>query len=149
MNFFGIGLPEMALILVLALLVFGPKKLPEIGSSLAKALKSFQKAQKEFEMEFKQEAEQIQKSVTEPMKAALEKPEPKALAPRFQEQEAAVVEAVEPEAMVAAAEPEKPLAPEPRSVEDSSGALKSEGDALEPGDAGSSDEPTPEDTPVA
>jgi sec-independent protein translocase protein TatA len=86
MNFFGIGLPEMALILVLALLVFGPKKLPEVGSSLAKALKSFQKAQQDFESEFKKEAEQIQKSVTEPMKASLEKPEPKALAPQKSEQ---------------------------------------------------------------
>ncbi|MFP3344715.1 twin-arginine translocase TatA/TatE family subunit, partial [Halomonas sp. SIMBA_159] len=37
MNVFGIGLPEMALIFVIALLVFGPKKLPEIGSSLGKA----------------------------------------------------------------------------------------------------------------
>jgi sec-independent protein translocase protein TatA len=82
MNFFGIGLPEMALILVLALLVFGPKKLPEIGSSLAKALKSFQKAQQDFEAEFKKEAEQLQKSVTEPMKASIEKPEPKALSPQ-------------------------------------------------------------------
>ncbi|MGD1909183.1 MAG: TatA/E family twin arginine-targeting protein translocase [Leptolyngbyaceae cyanobacterium] len=82
MNFFGIGLPEMALILVLALLVFGPKKLPEIGSSLAKALKSFQKAQQDFEAELKKEAEQIQKTVTEPMKASIEKPEPKALSPQ-------------------------------------------------------------------
>ncbi|MGB3136793.1 MAG: TatA/E family twin arginine-targeting protein translocase, partial [Nodosilinea sp.] len=39
MNVFGVGLPEMALILVLALLVFGPKKLPEIGRSFGKALK--------------------------------------------------------------------------------------------------------------
>jgi len=31
MNIFGIGLPEMGLILLIALLVFGPKKLPEIG----------------------------------------------------------------------------------------------------------------------
>jgi sec-independent protein translocase protein TatA len=66
----------MALILVLALLVFGPKKLPEIGSSLAKALKSFQKAQQDFEAEFKREAEELQKSVAEPMKASLEKPAP-------------------------------------------------------------------------
>ena len=39
MNVFGIGLPEMALILVLALLVFGPKKLPEIGPQQGKAIK--------------------------------------------------------------------------------------------------------------
>jgi sec-independent protein translocase protein TatA len=92
MNFFGIGLPEMALILVLALLVFGPKKLPEIGSSLAKALKSFQKAQQDFEAEFKREAEELQKSVAEPMKASLEKPAPKALNPQKADKNGAAVE---------------------------------------------------------
>ena len=70
MNVFGIGLPEMALILVIALLVFGPKKLPEIGRSLGKAIRGFQDASKEFENEFKREAQQIQESVT--MKAELE-----------------------------------------------------------------------------
>jgi twin arginine-targeting protein translocase, TatA/E family len=45
-NIFGIGLPEMAVILVLALLIFGPKKLPEIGRSLGKAIRSFQEASK-------------------------------------------------------------------------------------------------------
>ncbi|MEL7313572.1 MAG: TatA/E family twin arginine-targeting protein translocase [Cyanobacteria bacterium J06559_3] len=87
MNIFGIGLPEMALILVLALLVFGPKKLPEIGRSLAQALGSFKKAQQEFETEFRKEAEQIQKSVTEPMKASIERPQPKALSPREEGEE--------------------------------------------------------------
>ena len=53
MNVVGVGLPEMALILVLALLVFGPKKLPEIGRSMGKALKGFQEASREFEEEFK------------------------------------------------------------------------------------------------
>lgn len=74
MNVFGIGLPEMGLIMVVALLVFGPKKLPEIGRSMGKALKGFQDASKEFETEFKKEADRIEKSVAEPMKATLEKP---------------------------------------------------------------------------
>ncbi len=81
MNIFGIGLPEMALIMMVALLVFGPKKLPEIGRSLGKAIKGFQDASKEFEDEFKKEAARIEKTVAEPMKATLEKAEPKALQP--------------------------------------------------------------------
>ncbi|NEP76641.1 TatA/E family twin arginine-targeting protein translocase [Okeania sp. SIO2G5] len=79
MNVFGIGLPEMAIIFIVALLVFGPKKLPEMGRSLGKALKSFQDATKEFESEFKQEVDKIEKVVKEPMTATIEPPEPKAL----------------------------------------------------------------------
>ncbi|UBF23629.1 TatA/E family twin arginine-targeting protein translocase [Kovacikia minuta CCNUW1] len=60
MNIFGIGLPEMAVIMILALLIFGPKKLPEIGRSLGKAIRGFQEASKEFETEFKREAEQLE-----------------------------------------------------------------------------------------
>lgn len=70
MNVFGIGLPEMLLIMVVALLVFGPKKLPEIGRSLGKAIRGFQEASKEFENEFKKEAQALDKSVE--MKAELE-----------------------------------------------------------------------------
>ncbi|MEM8778713.1 MAG: TatA/E family twin arginine-targeting protein translocase [Cyanobacteria bacterium P01_G01_bin.49] len=70
MNVFGIGLPEMALILVIALLVFGPKKLPEIGRSLGKAIRGFQDASKEFENEFKRETQQLEQSVK--MNAELE-----------------------------------------------------------------------------
>jgi sec-independent protein translocase protein TatA len=66
MNVFGIGLPEMALILVIALLVFGPKKLPEIGRSLGKAIRGFQDASREFESEFKREAEQIERTARTP-----------------------------------------------------------------------------------
>ncbi len=60
MNIFGIGLPEMAVIFVVALLVFGPKKLPEIGRSLGKAIRGFQEASNEFQTEFKREAEQLE-----------------------------------------------------------------------------------------
>lgn len=79
MNVFGIGLPEMAVILVLALLIFGPKKLPEIGRSLGKAIRGFQEASKEFETEFKREAEQLEQVVKQPMEATLEKPTQPAL----------------------------------------------------------------------
>ena len=74
MNIFGVGLPEMGLIMIVALLVFGPKKLPEISRSLGGAIRDLQKASKQFEEEFKKEADSIEKTVVEPMKATLEKP---------------------------------------------------------------------------
>jgi sec-independent protein translocase protein TatA len=39
-----LGLPEIILIAVIALLIFGPKKLPELGSGLGKAIKDFKSA---------------------------------------------------------------------------------------------------------
>jgi sec-independent protein translocase protein TatA len=39
-----LGLPELLIIGVIALLVFGPKKLPELGSGLGKAIKDFKSA---------------------------------------------------------------------------------------------------------
>lgn len=53
MNIFGIGLPEMAVIAAIALLVFGPKRLPEVGKTLGRTLKGFQSASQEFEKEFR------------------------------------------------------------------------------------------------
>jgi sec-independent protein translocase protein TatA len=40
---FGIGLQELVIILVIALVIFGPTKLPQIGSGLAKAIRDFRK----------------------------------------------------------------------------------------------------------
>jgi sec-independent protein translocase protein TatA len=40
---FGLGMPELMLILVVALVVFGPGKLPQIGSGLGKAIRDFKK----------------------------------------------------------------------------------------------------------
>jgi sec-independent protein translocase protein TatA len=44
---FGIGMPEMLVILVIALLIFGPGKLPEIGGAIGKSIKDFKKAMEE------------------------------------------------------------------------------------------------------
>ena len=51
MNIFGIGLPEIIVIFVLGLLIFGPKRLPQIGKTIGKTLKGVQSASKEFENE--------------------------------------------------------------------------------------------------
>ena len=51
MNIFGIGIPEIAVIVVLALLIFGPKGLPQLGKTIGKTLKGLQTASKEFENE--------------------------------------------------------------------------------------------------
>lgn len=40
---FGLHLPELIIVLVVALLVFGPKKLPEMGSAIGKSIKEFRK----------------------------------------------------------------------------------------------------------
>ena len=69
MNIFGIGLPEMAVIGAVALLVFGPKRLPEFGRTLGKTLKGFQTASKEFERE-------ISKAMAEPEELSAAKTEP-------------------------------------------------------------------------
>ncbi len=53
MNVFGIGLPELAVIAAIGLLVFGPKRLPELGKTLGRTLRGFQSASQEFEKEFR------------------------------------------------------------------------------------------------
>ncbi|AFY61020.1 TatA/E family twin arginine-targeting protein translocase [Synechococcus sp. PCC 6312] len=101
MNFFGIGLPEIILILVVALLVFGPKKLPEIGKSLGKALRSFQDASRDFQDEFKRQAAALESEPTPTVSL------PPAQAPELSPVES-VVESAEVSAVVeAVANPEK------------------------------------------
>ncbi|MHC1710698.1 MAG: twin-arginine translocase TatA/TatE family subunit [Solidesulfovibrio sp.] len=44
---FGIGVPELIIILVIVLIIFGANKLPEIGAGMGKAIKNFKKATNE------------------------------------------------------------------------------------------------------
>lgn len=44
---FGLGLPEMIIILIIVLVVFGANRLPQLGEGLGKSIQSFRKAMKE------------------------------------------------------------------------------------------------------
>ncbi|MCL6552454.1 MAG: TatA/E family twin arginine-targeting protein translocase [Firmicutes bacterium] len=59
----NIGFPELILILIIALLIFGPKKLPEIGKSIGKAISELKRASNELKETIEDEirAEEIKK----------------------------------------------------------------------------------------
>jgi sec-independent protein translocase protein TatB len=61
---FGIGMPELILILVIALIVIGPKKLPDLAKSMGRAMREFKKATNEFK-----ENLQIDEDLTDVKKA--------------------------------------------------------------------------------
>jgi TatA/E family protein of Tat protein translocase len=57
--FGSIGMPELMLIFLLALLIFGPKKLPEIGKSIGKGLAEFKKASDDLKKTIEHEMDQV------------------------------------------------------------------------------------------
>lgn len=61
---FGIGMPELIIILVIILIIFGAGKLPEIGGGVGKAIRSFRQATREE----KQEPDKIEPGKIEPDK---------------------------------------------------------------------------------
>lgn len=62
---FGIGMPELILILALALIVLGPKRLPEIARALGKGLAEFRRTTDELKEEFRQVEQEIEESSTQ------------------------------------------------------------------------------------
>jgi len=56
-----LGLPELIIIGIIALLIFGPKKLPDLGAGLGKAIRDFKGAMSEKEPPAKEEAKEEKK----------------------------------------------------------------------------------------
>jgi sec-independent protein translocase protein TatA len=70
----NIGAPELIVILVIALLIIGPGKLPDVGSALGKSIREFRKASSDV-----QDAAKIDTSPIPPTPAASTTPEPNVL----------------------------------------------------------------------
>jgi sec-independent protein translocase protein TatA len=83
--FGSIGMPELIIILVIALIIFGPRKLPELGKSLGRSLNEFKKASQDLQNTLEQEIkieEEKEKEATRPKPV---EPEPERAASRDDE----------------------------------------------------------------
>lgn len=60
-----LGIPEMIFIFVFALLIFGPKKLPELGKSFGKGMAEFRRASNELKSTFQTEMDNIERETAE------------------------------------------------------------------------------------
>ncbi len=69
--FGSIGMPELIIILVIALIIFGPRKLPELGKSLGRSLNEFKKASNDLQNTLEQEIK-----IEEQKEAAAKAPAP-------------------------------------------------------------------------
>jgi sec-independent protein translocase protein TatA len=83
----SIGMPELIIIFVIALIIFGPRKLPELGRSLGKSLAEFKRASNELrntlEEEIRLEEQKPEPKKAEPSKTAEAAPSP--TEPHFEE----------------------------------------------------------------
>ena len=114
---FGIGLPELMVILVVALLVFGPTKLPELARSLGRGLAEFRRASTDLRQSFTEATEEprIETAPPKPPVAPLEDAPGEAEADQIEEvggppPAAGTPEAAPPDSSAAdeAADPAKP-----------------------------------------
>jgi TatA/E family protein of Tat protein translocase len=88
----SIGMPEMVVIAVIALIIFGPRKLPELGKSLGKSIAEFKRASNELKTTLEEEirTEELQearKSAQVPPSASVAPSTPAPVAPSAPEGE--------------------------------------------------------------
>jgi sec-independent protein translocase protein TatA len=60
---FGLGIPELIVIFVIALVVFGPKRLPDLGKSLGRGIAEFKKASQEVKESIELEMRSAEQSI--------------------------------------------------------------------------------------
>lgn len=60
---FGLGIPELIVIFVIALVVFGPKRLPDLGKSLGRGIAEFKKASQEVKDSIESEMRSAEQSI--------------------------------------------------------------------------------------
>jgi len=65
---FGIGMQEIILVLLIALIFLGPKRIPEIAKSLGKALREFRKASSDLREEIEKEIEDTKDEIEKELK---------------------------------------------------------------------------------
>lgn len=74
--FGSIGMPELVIIFVIALIIFGPRKLPELGKSLGRSINEFKRASNELRSTLEDEVriEEQRSRATAPTSPPLEEP---------------------------------------------------------------------------
>jgi TatA/E family protein of Tat protein translocase len=112
--FGSLGVTEIAFILILALLLFGPKRLPEIGRTLGKGLAEFRRASNELRRSLETEVAEDERAQRREQTAAPAAAVAQASAPSEAKPPAALP-AGEPAAVVEPAASSAPAASEPRS----------------------------------
>lgn len=77
MKILGMGVPELVIILIVVLLIFGPKNLPKLGSAIGKGIKSLRKGMEDEEDDKKEEAEEAVVEKVEKLESSSEAEAPK------------------------------------------------------------------------